>query len=32
MEIGVGLHNFRVTRRQTTYPGTLDRMRANLLS
>ena len=32
IEIGVGLHNFRVTRRQTTYPGTLDRMRANLLS
>jgi len=32
IEIGVGLHNLRVTRRQTTYPGTLDRMRANFLS
>jgi len=32
IQIGVGLHNFRVTRRQTTYSGTLDRMRANFLS
>ena len=32
IKIGAGLHNLRVTRRQTTYPGTLDRMRANLLS
>ncbi|MGB3547786.1 MAG: transposase family protein [Saprospiraceae bacterium] len=32
IKIGVGLHNFRVTRRQTTYSGTLDRMRANFLS
>lgn len=32
INIGVGLHNFRITRRQTTYPGTLDRMRANLLA
>jgi hypothetical protein len=32
IKIGVGLHNLRVTRRQTTYPGTLDRMRVNFLS
>ena len=25
MKIGAGLHNLRVTRRKTTYPGTLDR-------
>ena len=32
IKIGVGIHNLRVTRRQTTYPGTLNRMRANYLS
>jgi hypothetical protein len=30
IEIAVGLHNFRVTRRQTTYACALDRVRMNL--
>ena len=32
IKIGAGLHNLRVTRRKTTYPGTLDRIRANFLA